>query len=115
MGNNLQGQSISQNGVQRDLAPLVQVVVGLDANGNPSSGGIVTTPGSVTSTSSIVTGAGSIPIGAKGWTFTVLSGTPTFNGATSLPVGFSDSDINTVKTAIAYDATGGSAYLRIGS
>lgn len=58
-------------------------------------------------------GSGTIPIGAKGWTFTVLTGTATFNGAASLPAGFSESDVNTLTAAIAYStASASSAYVR---
>lgn len=56
---------------------------------------------------------GSIPIGAKGWTFTVLTGTATFNGVASLPAGFSESDVNTLAAAISYTtASASTAYVR---
>lgn len=56
---------------------------------------------------------GSIPIGAKGWTFTVLTGTATFNGVTSLPAGFSESDVNTLAAVISYTtASASTAYVR---
>lgn len=56
---------------------------------------------------------GSIPIGAKGWTFTVRAGTATFNGVAGLPAGFSDSDPNTLAVAISYTtAAASTAYVR---
>jgi len=70
----------------------------------------------VTPHSSIHTGAGTIPANSKGWTFTVLTGPiASFNGAASLPAGFSDSDPNPNAVAISYDATGGTAYVRYNS
>lgn len=59
---------------------------------------------------------GSIPIGAKGWTFTVLAGTATFNGVAALPAGFSESDVNTLAAAISYTtASASTAYVRYNS
>ncbi len=40
-----------------------------------------------------------IPVGAKGWTVSVLAGVATINGI-QVPTGFSDSDTGTVATAI---------------
>lgn len=72
----------------------------------------------VTVTSAIVpqSTTATIPIGAKGWTFTVLTGTATFNGAAALPAGFSDSDVNTLAAAISYTtASASTAYVRYNS
>lgn len=56
--------------------------------------------------------SGTIPSGAKGWTFTVVSGTATFGGV-SVPAGFSDSDTNTLSSAISYStSSASSAYVR---
>ena len=82
-------------------------------NGGVSGGGLVVAQPTVTQHGSVVSGAGTIPVGAKGWSFTVLTGPiASFNGAANLPVGFSDSDANTLAAAISYDATGGTAYVR---
>lgn len=81
----------------------------------PASGASAPAGGPVTVVSAAVgaSGSGSIPIGAKGWTFTVLTGTATFNGVASLPTGFSESDVNTLAVAIAYStASASSAYVR---
>lgn len=56
--------------------------------------------------------SGTIPIGARGWTFAVLTGTGTFGGV-AVAAGFSDCDTNTLKTAIAYTTDAAStAYVR---
>lgn len=83
-----------------------------------STGSVITdSSGSATVTqhSAVVSasGSGSIPIGAKNWSFTVLTGTATFNGAASLPAGFSDSDTGVLAVAIAYSTDAAStAYVR---
>ncbi len=59
---------------------------------------------------------GTIPAGAKGWTFTILTGTATFNGVASLPAGFSESDVNTLAASITYvTASASTAYVRYNS
>ncbi len=53
-----------------------------------------------------------IPIGAKGWTFSVLTGTATVNGET-VPAGFSDSDSQPLAATITViTAAASSAYIR---
>lgn len=55
----------------------------------------------------------SIPIGAKGWSVSVLTGTITLDGAAGLPVGFNDSDIQTLAVAkTVTTAAASSAYVR---
>lgn len=88
----------------------------IGSSGGGAGGGITVNYPSVTGHSSIVSGAGTIPPNSKGWTFTVLTGPiASFNGAASLPAGFSDSDPNPNAAAISYDATGGTAYVRYNS
>lgn len=54
----------------------------------------------------------SIPVGAKGWTATILTGTGTIGGL-AVPAGFSDGDPNTLLAAINVTTDGGSsAYVR---
>lgn len=54
----------------------------------------------------------SIPVGAKGWTATILTGTGTIGGL-AVPAGFSDGDSNTLLAAINVTTDGGSsAYVR---
>ena len=87
----------------------------VDAGGaliTSSSAGVAVTP---TIAAVGASGSGSIPLGAKGWTFTVLTGTATFGGVT-VSAGFSDSDNNTLAATIAYTtASGSSAYVRYNS
>jgi hypothetical protein len=85
------------------------VPVNVDANGNiaPDAGGVTPNfPG-------VGAGAnGSIPTGAKGWTFTMLSGTGTFGGR-NVSAGFSDSDGDILLAAISYTTnTASDAYVR---
>ena len=99
------------------------VLCGIAPGGNPAplnadaSGNIITTAGagqSVTPNIAAVgaSGSGSIPIGAKGWTFTVLSGTATLGGV-PVAAGFSDSDPNTLVAEINYTTgASSSAYVR---
>ena len=99
------------------------ILCGINPGGNPgplnidASGNIITTAGaqqSVTANIAAVEAGdgGSIPVGAKGWTFTVLSGTATFGGV-SVAAGFSDSDANTLVAAINYSiGASSSAYVR---
>lgn len=86
---------------------------GFSASG---AGGIVITPQTVAFQSFLLSaGAASIPVGAIGWTFTILTGTADFNGANNLPAGFSDSDPTILKTAISINVdTASTAYLRYG-
>jgi hypothetical protein len=82
-------------------------------NGTPA----ISTPLSVTpiQTSVGASASGTIPIGAKGWTFTVLSGTATFGGV-PVSAGFSDSDPNILLAAISYSTgSASSAYVRYNS
>lgn len=86
----------------------------------PPGGGasVITVQPTVTSVSVAVpqSTSGSIPAGAKGWTFTVLTGTATFNGVAGLPASFSDSDPNVTGAAISYATAGTStAYVRYGT
>lgn len=54
-----------------------------------------------------------IPVGAAGWTFTVLTGTGGIGGVTGLPATFSDSDVNTTANPIiCTTAAASSAYVR---
>ena len=57
-------------------------------------------------------GSGSIPVGARGWSFKILTGTGTFGGVT-VPTSFSDSNEAGLLTAIPYTtAAASSAYVR---
>lgn len=54
-----------------------------------------------------------IPIGAKGWTVSVLTGTATVGSAAALPAGFSDNDPNTLTNTLTITtAAASSAYVR---
>lgn len=54
-----------------------------------------------------------IPVGAKGWTATVITGTGTFGSAAGLPAGFSDSDTGTLGNTLTITAAAASTvYVR---
>ena len=79
-----------------------------------AGGNVVATQPSVTAVfvSVAASTSGSIPIGAKGWAFAVLSGSGTFGGV-SISAGFSDTDDKTLLNAINYTTnTGSTAYVR---
>lgn len=88
-------------------------LTGFSASGG---GGVVVAPQEVAYLSFVLSpGASSIPVGAQGWTFTVLTGTADFNGANNLPAGFSDGEVTRLKTAITINVDSAStAYLRYG-
>jgi len=98
---------------------LKKILLALGGGGAGGGGsGLPVVPQTITPTSAVKTAgqSGAIPAGAKGWTFTVLTGTATFNGAAGLPAGFSDSDPNTLAVAISYALdTPGTAYVRYNS
>lgn len=87
------------------------------SGGGGGSQNVAFTP--ITQHASIVVPASttqSIPIGAREWTITILTGTATFNGAAGLPAGFSDSGEAALVAAISIttDATS-TAYVRWGT
>ncbi len=79
---------------------------------NANTGG-ATPSDQYTSSPGLTTSSGSIPAGVLGWSFTVVSGTVTFNGSGTLPVGATFSgggyDGRTLGTAIPYTIAAGSA------
>lgn len=87
-------------------APLSQ-----DLNGN-----LRTKNPSVTQATSVIVPASTpqvIPIGAKEWTVTVLTGTATVNGAAACPAGFSDGSTRTLlNTVTILTAAASTAYVR---
>lgn len=98
-------------------------IVCLGMNGNTptpmavdSSGNVPTVPASATGTNFFTavaaSSSGTIPITAKSWTITFLTGTGTLGGV-AVAAGFSDSDVKTPSVAIAYTTDAAStAYLR---
>jgi len=118
-------------GAFRKIYGWVPIMAAIDPNGNPRAlscdinGNIQTTESTTAAsvTSNFVNvgsgASGTIPVGAKGWTFSLTSGTGTFgNAGTPYPIqaGFSDSDPGVVAVAINYTTGANSeAYLRYGS
>lgn len=82
--------------------------------GGSGGGGGGATPGTFVSNPQIVTASGSIPAGVKSWSFGVISGTVTLNGAT-IPIGAVVSGGGyagfTMGSPLAYTITGGSVLL----
>lgn len=53
-----------------------------------------------------------IPVGAKGWSFVVLTGTATVAGVAGIPAGVGDADVNTLAATLTITtAAASSAYL----
>lgn len=79
-------------------------------------GAIPVTPQSVTQQPSVIVPASTsqvIPIGAKEWTVSVLTGTATVNGAAGCPAGFSDGSTQTLlNTVTITTAATSTAYVR---
>lgn len=81
--------------------------------GAGAGGATVITQQTVTPTATITSTGVSIPAGSKGWTVTVLAGTGQIGSASPLPAGFSDSDPNTLASALAVTAgSSSSVYVR---
>lgn len=82
----------------------------------PGGSAIPVTPQSVTQQQSVIVPAGTsqvIPIGAKEWTVSVLTGTATVNGAAGCPAGFSDGSTQTLlNTVTITTAATSTAYVR---
>lgn len=82
----------------------------------PASITAVVTPQSVTQATSVIVAASTsqvIPIGAKEWTVTVLTGTATVNGAAACPAGFSDGSTKTLLNTVTVTcASASTAYVR---
>ncbi len=57
------------------------------------------------------TAAQLIPTGAKGYGFTVITGTASDGTASGLPVGFSQSDPNTLAAGFTVTASGGTTFV----
>lgn len=86
---------------------LFLILQGVSASGSGTAGPKTPHPVSLGASATQV-----IPIGAKGWTITVITGTATINGA-SVPAGFSDSDDGPLAAAITViTAAASSAYVR---
>lgn len=106
--------TIPENGDDQQLT-LKKILAALTGGaGGSGSPGIPVTQPIVAPTIALKTAgqSGTIPAGAKGWTFTVITGTATFGGA-AVPAGFSDSDANTLAAAISYSFdTPGTGYVR---
>lgn len=93
------------------------LLFGFFGNTVPSgSGGITTSQSSVTQATSVIVPQSTsqvIPIGAKEWTVSVLTGTVTVNGAAGCPAGFSDgSDKTLLNTVTITTASSSTAYVR---
>lgn len=89
--------------------------LGGTSGGGGSSVGIVVSPQSVTPHNTLLGASASqvIPIGAKGWSVSIITGTATVGSASLLPAGFSDSDPNTLlATIIVTTDSASSAYVR---
>lgn len=110
-------------GFLRKVFAWVPVMGGVDPSGNvralacDTSGNLTTaattTGATVTPTTSAIgaSASGNIPAGAKGFTFTAISGTVTLGGQT-MPVGLTISSTNVLASNLAYTTGGGSsAYL----
>lgn len=80
---------------------------------------VAVVPATITQQASIIVPASttqSIPIGAREWTVTVLTGTATINGAAGLPAGFSDSGVSALTAPISVTtAATSTAYVRWGT
>lgn len=71
------------------------------------------TPVTVTSAAVGASGSGTIPTGSKEWSFTILTGTGTFNGVASLPAGFTATGIAPLVAGVNYaTAAASSAYVQ---
>ena len=83
--------------------------------GKPNfAGAVIAMDDQVTNNFTLLTAGQSqvIPVGAKGWTATILTGTGTI-GAKAVPAGFSDSDDNTLLATVTITTdTPGTAYVR---
>lgn len=83
--------------------------------GTSGAAGIVVTPPTVTRHSILLdsggTAAQAIPTGAKGYGFTVITGTASDGTASGLPVGFSQSDPNTLAAGFTVTASGGTTFV----
>lgn len=79
-------------------------------------GGSGTSGGGTVTAHTVLQGASStqvIPIGAKGWTVSIITGTASIGAATGLPAGFSDADTNTLAATISVvTSSASSAYVR---
>lgn len=107
-----QGQLITgNNGTNFILAFILGALQGILAAGGGGGGG-GGTPVTPTFVSLGASASQDIPIGAKGWTVTFLTGTGTVGGS-AVPAGFSDSDGNTLAAAITVTTDAAStAYIR---
>lgn len=104
--------------IQRTLAHILGALQKLVSFGGGGGGG-GGSPSPITQAASIKVPASTtqaIPIGAREWTITILTGTATFNGAAGLPAGFSDSGEAALvaEISITTDATS-TAYVRWGT
>lgn len=104
--------------INSDTAFVISMAV-CNADGTPISTGSPGTMQSVTANvASLSASAQIIPVGAKGWTATCLTGTITITAggggsAASLPAGFSDGDPNTLLNTVTVTAAAAStAYVR---
>jgi hypothetical protein len=114
IGGRIAGLSGLPLGTPNDSAtgPIAVKVIGTGTGGSvpvtPTAQTVTPTTGTMAASSSFT-----IPAGSKGWTFTVLSGTGGIGGVTGLPVGFSDSDPNTLAAGLTVTtAAASTAYYR---
>ncbi len=100
------------------LRALVAGLIGVNSVGELTflpNGAIPTTFQTVTRHSILLDSGGTaaqiIPTGAKGYGFTVITGTASDGTASGLPVGFSQSDPNTLAAGFTVTASGGTTFV----
>lgn len=102
------------NGNDSDNTLLYKIAIRLFGTGTTPTG-IPTTPPTVTRHSILLdsggVGAQLIPTGAKGYGFTVITGTASDGTASGLPVGFSQSDPNVLAAGFTVTASGGTTFV----
>lgn len=81
----------------------------------PVSGTLAITEPTVTRHSILLDSGGTasqlIPTGAKGYSFTVITGTASDGTASGLPAGFSNGDVNTLAAGFTVTASGGTTFV----
>lgn len=91
------------------------VLLGGAAGAGGGSPGIPVAPTAVTRHSILLDSGGTasqaIPAGAKGYGFTVITGTASDGSASGLPVGFFQGDPNTLAAGFTVTASGGTTFV----